>query len=971
MKKINKMFLLTIMLSLIVVATGIKFGYTKANRDVGAQSLAKAADMTAEQFDGNTSACWLRNDGAIVNYHATGSSGMEWPKGSGKTIDFASGIWLVGKDSEGSIRTAGSEYASEFVPGAYGVADGPQYRIYKINSDGTGDWDVWPVDQGAPVNDDGTPKLIGDQTLFWVMNDGDQAAHANLWSTKPMGIEVRTTVFGFNSADPLGNVMFFNFEVINKGGETLDSCFVGLWDDPDLGDASDDLVGCDTTLSLGYCYNGGPVDATYGTTPPAIGMDFFQGPLVDGVYMPMTSFVYYWNGAPDPFGDPEDGLQMFNFMKGVTSDGSAYTNDLGEPVKFVFAGDPVTGAGHIDDHADDRRFLMSSGPFVLKPGDTQVIVGSKIIAPGTDNLSSITALRFFDSYAQNAFDNDFVLPQPPGPSVSATQEGGKIVLTWQDDNDKYKNIESYSFNGYEFEGYNVYMGESQSGPWKLIATYDVINDIGITFDAVFDPGTGMVLEKPVTFGANSGLTRNLTIDSDKITGFPLYNYKNYYFNVSSYAVNPNVSPKVAESGFKAVTVMPYTAPLGILANAAVDEIIEATHTAGKSDGAVFAQVVSPTELTTDTYAVTFDTLAGESVWNLTNKTTGATVLTNQANQTGDDDYMIADGMKVFVTGPPLAIKDWDYEGNRWISGTNWGGSALFGGMDLGLFFFGSTITPPEYVPILMEWQDQAGVDANGYSGKGAYYHRPGYAHMGTMQMPFAAYDVSDPDNPRRVNVSAVEAADNSNAIWDMGWDGAAFAESGNREYLFIHLSDYDEGASYNDDNWAPAADVLYAIWPTSRGSRAYLLAEFTLTIEPNFVNTMVDEFEFTSKGPDVSAAVAEAQLDDINVVPNPYWAWSSNETQPTTRIIRFTHMPKDGATIRIFDLAGNLVKSITDADREAQGTLGTATAQWDARNASDVPVASGMYLVHVTVEGVGEKVLKLAVINRDERLIYY
>jgi hypothetical protein len=505
----------------------------------------------------------------------------------------------------------------------------------------------------------------------------------------------------------------------------------------------------------------------------------------------------------------------------------------------------------------------------------------------------------------------------------------------------------------------------------LIATYDVINDVGIAFDAVFDPGTGMVLEKPVTFGANSGLTRNITIDSDKITGFPLYNYKNYYFNVSSYAFNGDVSPKVAESGFNAVTVMPYTAPLGVLANADVDEIITADHVSGISDGAVFAQVVSPTELTTDTYAVTFDTLGGESVWNLTNKTTGQAVMTNQVNQTGDEDYMLADGMKVFVTGPPLAIKDWDYEGNRWISGTNWGGSALFGGMDLGAFFFGSTIQPPEYVPILMEWQDQASVDANGFAGKGAYYHRPGYAHMGTMEMPFAAYDVSDPDNPRRVNVSAVEAADNSNAIWDMGWDGTAFAESGNREYTFIHLSDYDEGASYNDDNWAPAADVLYAIWPTSRGSRAYLLAEFTLTIEPNFVNTMVDEFEFTSKGPDVSAAVAEIQIEDINVVPNPYWAWSSNETQPTTRIIRFTHLPVDGATIRIFDLAGNLVKSIADADREAQGTLGTATAQWDARNASDVPVASGMYLVHVTVEGVGEKVLKLAVINRDERLIYY
>ena len=67
-----------------------------------------------------------------------------------------------------------------------------------------------------------------------------------------MGIEVRCTIFGFNKADPLGNIMFMRFEVEKKGGLTLDSCYVALWDDPDLGDASDDLVACDTTLSLGY-----------------------------------------------------------------------------------------------------------------------------------------------------------------------------------------------------------------------------------------------------------------------------------------------------------------------------------------------------------------------------------------------------------------------------------------------------------------------------------------------------------------------------------------------------------------------------------------------------------------------------------------------------------------------------------------------------------------------------------------------
>jgi len=104
-----------------------------------------------------------------------------------------------------------------------------------------------------------------------------------------------------------------------------------------------------------------------------------------------------------------------------------------------------------------------------------------------------------------------VLPQPPAPEVTATQDNGKIVLTWQDDNDKYKEIEAYSFSGYEFEGYNIYQGESESGPWKLIGTFDVINDIGIAFDNVFDAETGMVLEKPSLIQTRSPAFRCTTI----------------------------------------------------------------------------------------------------------------------------------------------------------------------------------------------------------------------------------------------------------------------------------------------------------------------------------------------------------------------------------------------------------------------------------------------------------------------------
>lgn len=969
--------------------------------------LAKTTGLVSAQFDGNTIANWMQNQGLIVSHKVTGQSGFEWPKGSSKTADYASGLWLVGKTQDGQLRTASSEYSTEFMPGpilASGTAanpDLPEHRIYKINRDGTGDWDTWPFDQGAPAlkakngsdSLDGSgnkiPKLIGDQTLWWVMNDLDPTAHAAVFSTNPMGVEEQVMVFGYNTSDPLGNIMFIQWTIINKSNTNYDSCFVAVWDDPDLGDAVDDLVGCDTTLSMGYVYNGGPVDATYGTTPPALGFDFFRGPenpKGSGNYLPMSSFVYYWNGAPDPYGDPEDATQMYNFMRGFANDGSSYIDDKGRPSKFVFSGDPVTEAGWLDSSPDDRRFLMASGPFALAAGDTQVIVGAKIIAPGTDNKSAISALRYFDSYAQNAFDNNFVLPVPPPPSVSVVNTNGKIVLNWQDDADKYKEVEAFSFSGYDFEGYNVYQGESESGPWKRIATFDKVSNFGIVFDNTFDAETGMILNQPVAFGANTGINRNTTVVRDAVSGLSLNNYQTYYFTVTSYAVNANVSPKIIESGRRAVMAVPSTQTLGAKVNSAADDTVFAQHLSGKSNGSVKAVVLNPAELTGHTYRVNFDTLGGAYIWNLTDVTSNQVKLRNQSNQSGDEVYQILDGMKVYVAGPELIVNSVTAVGaNRWITWGAWGLSGWNGGIGLGFEFFGNNLAPGDYVPVQLRFAaDSTSGPADGWASKGyVFWRHAGYAFSGLGYLPFSAWDVSDPANPRQLNICFVENTSdgdgkgNANLRWDMGgFDPATGSYNdqtglGGREYVFIMKSSYNpDGGLYSDSNDF-STDCLYAMGAIPRGTRPYLQDTFTLDIVPNYVNIQSDVFEFTTAGPSVSTQVAKVQLNDINAVPNPYFGWNPAERTPTTRILRFTNLPAEKATIRIFDLAGNLVRVIDDAARTAQGTNGTAYAQWDLRNAADVPVASGMYLVHVDVAGVGQKVLKVAIINREERLLYY
>ena len=79
----------------------------------------------------------------------------------------------------------------------------------------------------------------------------------------------------------------YNYELINRGTTTLYNTYFSQFLDPDVGLYSDDYVGCDVSRGLGYAYNGDDYDEDgsgkfgYGENPPAIGVDFFEGPYLD------------------------------------------------------------------------------------------------------------------------------------------------------------------------------------------------------------------------------------------------------------------------------------------------------------------------------------------------------------------------------------------------------------------------------------------------------------------------------------------------------------------------------------------------------------------------------------------------------------------------------------------------------------------------------------------------------------------
>jgi hypothetical protein len=688
--------------------------------------------------------------------------------GRTKSPFYAGGLWVGGVDSaSGDTLVVVSEYSSEYVPGpsldGNFQTDRPEFKVYKLFRDSlasnpNADYTNWPWEtQGAPlsfdttfdttadpwevVSIDTTPGRIGDQMTWAAYNDYDAAQHDNNnGSTVPLGLDVKQTIFAFErTAGALANIVFLRWQIYNTGDKVLDSCYFSMWSDPDLGTSGDDLVGCDTLLNLAYCYNATNQDNQYASAippiVPAIGLDFFQGPLIyTGVEtdtakmwgqkwagytnMGLYSFNKYINGT-----DPDDYAQSYQYMKGLDPKNGAiaFINPItGLETRFVMSGDPVAGTGWLDNAPDDRRMMLTTGPISFRPGDSTEIVGAMVIGQGGDYLSSITVMKGIDAYAQKLYELDFRPPEPPAkPVVTVHALPGEITISWTDTSE-------VSPGDYNFEGYTLWQGESSSGPWTEIKTWDIVDQyVGGMIDTVFVANAGQPLPVSMRAVTNSGLNYSYTFTRDMITGSRLYDVTEYYYKVSAFAWGTTFqgSPVTAGDHFleseTAVTAIPQSPKAGYTPDAVAHSDVEVAHS-GPSQGTVTVEVIEPMALTGHDYSVTFglypdttigwsqdttfnytyDTLTdtcdfgliegewtailcvdttldsvsyGELVydttvtdvpyWDLNDLTLDTVILSRQTNQTGDDEYFVADGFLCKVAGPDPGIRFFDCVAN--------------------------------------------------------------------------------------------------------------------------------------------------------------------------------------------------------------------------------------------------------------------------------------------------------------------
>ncbi|MGB1041241.1 MAG: T9SS C-terminal target domain-containing protein, partial [Flavobacteriales bacterium] len=273
-----------------------------------------------------------------------------------------------------------------------------------------------------------------DYTIWWIFNDRGNIHTES--GGESIGMEIRGQAFSFATNDEINDMTFYNYELINRSTQTLEKTYFGQNVDPDLGCGRDDYVGCDVGRGLGFAYNGDDTDDNctggaipYGTSPPAIGVDFFEGPyqdsdtldnpyyvkggdaskqaipgngigydddIKDNERFGMRRFVYY-NNARGNQGDPTNQIEHYNYLRGLWKDG----------VKFQYGGNAYPGTGApFSTSGVDCDFMFPSDPATGENTDPE--------GWGTGGNTAVAALPWSEVSEGNAAD-DRRFVQSAGP----------------------------------------------------------------------------------------------------------------------------------------------------------------------------------------------------------------------------------------------------------------------------------------------------------------------------------------------------------------------------------------------------------------------------------------------------------------------------------------------------------------------------------------------------------------------------
>ncbi|MFH0735299.1 MAG: hypothetical protein V1773_11515 [bacterium] len=857
-----------------------------------------------------------------------------------------------------------------------------------------------------------------DFETFFVMDDSQDGEYTRLpFSYFPIdsdhdrgGLGLRVEVRGFQWSHVLAeDIIFWHYDIINISDFSYPTTYFGFYTDCGVGgkdDSEDDCASFDKTLDLAYAYDNDGLGAPIRWKTGFYGYAYLESPgnssngidddsdgLVDEKRDDGIDNDNDWTGYIDlngngkwdaennePLNDDvgQDGVGPWDVQYNGPDYGEGDgTHTPGEPnfdatdkdesdqigltaVSLYRLGQGGTGGGWPKD--DESMWLkMSAQTFDTTIQRTNI---SMVFASGpfplNSNLrerfsmalvfgSNLEDLIFNKETVQQIYNANYNFSKPPiKPILTAVAGDGKVFLYWDSKSEESRD----AFLGFENNDPTLGYKKDFEGYMILRSQEAEFNDLKIITDskgepkyykplAQFDKIDGIKGPDPVGIngahfwrGDDSGL-QHTYIDADVTNGqryyYALVAYDQGDPNFGTKGLQPTETTKIISEDYagnlsfvdiNCAVVTPNAAAAGLVPPQIKGDLANVSE--GIGTGKIKVDVINPSEINSNvSYKIKFNSTGtfptyktvDYSILRSINGGTDTTLISNiDTTNFGLNKYSPPfDGLTVSVSNDTsVAVID---TATGWLKGTS------------NLFMFvrpdrsspaKNIAWPADYV---LEFLPSASV----------------ITPLTKIPVNFIVKNLTENDT-----VDAEILDNNKNKIFDLG-DNIVIIEYIGTNYKLTWNISYIAplgGATPVE----PVAGDLFRITTT----KPFLAGDY---------------FSFTTVAATNNKDLANTELEKIKVVPNPYISTAKWERRTLyqsgrgERRIDFIHLP-NFCTIRIYTMAGALVKTITKDSGPYDGSL-----SWNLVTEDGMDCAYGVYIYHVDAPGIGEYIGKFSIIK--------
>lgn len=851
---------------------------------------------------------------------------------------------------------------------------------------------------------------VNDATNLWIMSTGSY----DVWG-QGLRIEQRTYAWNYEYNN---SIIFIDYKIRNMNDFPLDSVYFSYFMDNDIGTGGsaagddgfwDDLIGFDQDLNMGYTYDANGSESGWVTPAGYIGAIFLETPgdigltgletwqnaadqVIDNLgtdsikYVYMTSRDYVtWESPTDvrlmmnsgPYMElkPNEEVNMtiavilaysldelrakakvakIQFDNGyfgytpppnpklsvISGDSVVYLSWSSDPERFV---DPMSRQQTFEGYRVYRSLSGLSGTWDLladydlmgsKNPDT--VIAKHSVGPSNATIEFAGFKSGITPASVGYGDNTYTITFQPDTNysyyvvyniakqkvlnynINATIEGGFCILDGV--NGQPQPLPSDTFY-YPYHSGDVLFID---GAQYIIA--DGPNDPGAIPAPSYGDQFTINTFAGQQLGGETG-TRHYYVDENVRNG------QIYYYSVTSYSRSqPTENVGSLEGGKTGLTywAVPRSNPMGWQ----TASVTKAEHVAGNGNALVIDSVISPDQVTGNEYEVGFKAAPGDTndpprvaYAYFKNVDSNKIVLDNYVVRSGELSGPIIDGVLVQVAAVTMDTLDLEKQLDTLM--TDWYKNTSGSNFYLEVGWPGVEV--PQSIDFLVTFV------SNGKDGIGTSCPVSVKRYDNNQSAPFLWYG-KDPA------AQTIYGEDNFTIYWpSIGGANTAF---------YVTFKD----TITRVDTVIVGIDTTYdstkAVKQPEPGDQ-YLIK----TLKPTTVD---DVFRYTTIRSDIDETDTTRTLEDVRVVPNPYYIRANWDRTQYDRHVMFQYLPLK-CKIRIFNTSGLLIRTI---EHDGTGLTGKAgSEEWNLLTDEGLDCTSGLYIWQVETEDGRKAFGKFAIVR--------